>query len=484
MRASINRVISAILIAALAIYMCSCSSVSMATESQTESVKKEFVDRAYDTDSIAVFRTDKESGLTYVSNVLIIFFDKTAGEEDKQKVVEKVGGSVVGQFDSVNQIQVKIGNKDYKELKGLCSEVGKMNHVIFADIDRKYECNTEPYYPSDGYSDEWNDNPFGDNWSLEVVGAPYAWSHKDILQPISVGVIDTGFNSKHPDLTDSLTVSSFGESPDINPGHGTCVAGIIGAGLDNGTGISGIAPNAKVTGYSLGKTITANNIVYLIIMAVKDGNKVINLSIGGSGSLPDHNSTNDYDDIGRDASIVISNLLDSGYDFIVVQAAGNGAADAIGVDAVYNGMFCSITKDNCYTGSHSYEEITGHIIVVAAAVMTDSGIFLDTYSCYGSTVSLAAPGSGIYIITAEGDCCYSNGTSLSAPYVAGSAAVVWGFDPGLKASEVKNILIDSCTIRVTSLPDAPLTQDYYNFLDLKSAAEMVLHLDSADDLVD
>ena len=484
MRASLKRVLSTVLIAALAVYLCACSSVSMVSESESESTKKEFVDRAYDTESVAVFKTDKESGLTYVSNVLIIFFDRSAGEEDKQKVTEKVGGVVVGQFDSVNQIQVKIGIKGYKELKELCSEVSKMNHVICADIDRKFECNAEPYYPSDGYSDEWNDTPFGDNWSLEVVGAPYAWAHKDNLQPISVGVIDTGFNPKHPDLTDNLTVSSYGESPDTNPGHGTCVAGIIGAGFDNGTGVSGIAPNAKITGYSLGKTITANNIVYLLIMAVKDGNKVINLSMGCSGSLPDHNSTNDYDGIGRDASIVISNLLDDGYDFLVVQAAGNGAADGIGVDAVYNGMFCSITKDNCYTGSHSYEEIIGHIMVVSAAVMTDSGMFLDTYSCYGSSVSLAAPGSGIYIITAEGDCCYSSGTSLSAPYVAGAAAVVWGFDPELSASDVRHILIDSGTIQVASLPDSPLAQGYYNLLDLRSAAEMVLQLSFGDDLAD
>ena len=73
---------------------------------------------------------------------------------------------------------------------------------------------------------------------------------------------------------------------------------------------------------------------------------------------------------------------------------------------------------------------------------------------------------------------------ISAAVQAGAAAVVWGFDPELSASDVRHILIDSGTIQVASLPDSPLAQGYYNLLDLRSAAEMVLQLSSGDDLAD
>ncbi len=452
----------------------SAVSYNRSTEEKEKVEEEELEDYAYDSQTEAVISQD-DSGVEYVSNIVIVYFNDSATENDKQNVVSKVNGEIVGRFDSLNQLQIKIETKDYAELNILCDDIKTMDNVIAAYIDTVVEQDVEPYYPIDGYEELWDVNaPGGQNWGQEKINAPELWGYKDQMASIPVAVIDAGFDTIHPDLNGYINISSNSKDPSIVPRHGTLTSGVIGAGFDNGIGISGIAPNAAVTGYSLGsERVTSNDIYANVIQAVKDGNKVINISFGSSTSLPDCNSTRDYNNEGMAASIAISSLLDQGYDFMVVQSAGNGSADGLGVDSVYNGMFCSITEESCYTDNHSYSEIMDHVIIVAAAAQTEDGVVLDSYSNGGSRTTVCAPGSNIYSTVVGGCYDYASGTSLSAPFVTGTIAAVWGLDPSLSAASMKTVICESATEYISVNPSVYAYEGSCPIINAGVAANMV-----------
>lgn len=427
----------------------------MTTESNSNNKKGDIQDYSYNVENDAVLINDT-SGMGYAGNIVVVYFSPSATEEDKQNVVSRLNGEIVGRLDTLNQLQIKIESKGYDELKALCSEIEAMNNVDIASIDTVSAQGDIEYYPSDGYTDDWDiNNPGGQNWGQEAIKAPEMWYYREYMHPISVGVIDSGFDVIHEDLLGHISISEVSKDPSLCPDHGTSTSGIIGAGMDNGIGITGMAPNAVITGYSLGKDtdISSTEIFEDVIHAVKDGNKVVNISMGCSKRLENCNLTWDYNYDGKTASKVISDLLDEGYDFIIVQSAGNGAYDGFGVDSVYNGQFCSITRENCFTERHSYEEIMDHVIVVAAATQTESGFVLDNYSNGGSTTTLCAPGTDIYLPVSGNNYDYKRGTSFSAPLVSGSLTAIWGLKPSLTAKEMKSIICDSSDTFIPTNPE-------------------------------
>ena len=428
-------------------------------------------DYTYDIEETAIVE-EEDSGVRYVSNIILVYFEDDASESDKNAVVSKVNGEIVGRLDTLNQYQIKIDARSFDELQELCSEIEAMDTVAIVEIDKMLEEDILPYYPSDGYSDNWDESdPAGQNWGQEAIFAPYAWGYGEYAEEVPVGIVDSGFDTSHDDLLGVLSISSASRSASAEPDHGTFVAGIIGAESDNNKGISGMAPNSIMTGYSIGKKeSTSNELIGYVVQAVKDGNKVINLSYGGSGNLKDCYSICDYNGSGRLASLQISRLLDQGYDFLVVQSAGNGAKDKKGVDTVYNDMFCSITRDNCYSEKHSYSEIISHVIIVAAAERKGNGYELAPFSNGGANVTLCAPGSQIYGLTSGGGCDYKSGTSFSAPLVAGTAAFIWGLDNTLSSADVKSILCDTCSVSVPVGPGSPSVSGSYDMIDAGEAA--------------
>ncbi len=86
-------------------------------------------------------------------------------------------------------------------------------------------------------------------WYLTYSGFYSTWLTLPSFEPIPVAVIDSGVDASHPDLAGQiLDAESFvgGSARDDSLGHGTFVAGLIGAGVDNGIGIAGLAPSAQL----------------------------------------------------------------------------------------------------------------------------------------------------------------------------------------------------------------------------------------------
>jgi predicted CXXCH cytochrome family protein len=169
-------------------------------------------------------------------------------------------------------------------------------------------------------------------------------------------------------------------------GHGTSVAGIIAAKL-NDFQISGAAPQAKIMAL---KALDSNgngsstNIAAAIIYAANKGARVINLSFGGPG----------YSQTEKDA---IDYAISKGA--VVIASAGNSGDATPHYPAAYDGVIGVSALDGTLTN-------------------------LASFSSFGSQVDLAAPGEGVYAPIPGGGYTFQSGSSMSAAYVSGIAALL------------------------------------------------------------
>ena len=96
-----------------------------------------------------------------------------------------------------------------------------------------------------------NDPRFEDQWALSQVGAQCAWASTTGSADVTVAVVDSGVDMNHPDLADRLRADGRDfvdgdDDPSDENGHGTNVAGIVAATLDNAEGIVGLAPRLRL----------------------------------------------------------------------------------------------------------------------------------------------------------------------------------------------------------------------------------------------
>lgn len=444
---------------------------------------------------------DEDTGITYVNNIVIIFFNEGSSKQDVNSTIASINGEIVGSISAIDQYQVKIENKTLGELILICEKL-KQNACVFDAIyDSAFEIDIETV-PDDPWGKKWfskeetwsENNPSGANWWVEAVDAPSAWEYNNKFQKIKIGIVDNGFDYGHEDLKNVIAYTSPVNNKEE---HGTHVAGIVGAEANNGKGISGLVWNCELYTYDW-QLSTTQNVVNSIfdmqwstfnqilggtVLLVEKGAKVVNLSAGQTGSMTGNSRTDsEVDYNGYYASLYLYSLLSRNYDFVVVQSAGNGNAGNTSVDAKYNGLFCSITAGNCVTGnSVSYEDVIGRIIVVGAAQNDGGNQYSQTYwSNAGARVDICAPGQDIYSTIPGGffgSYKYLPGTSMAAPIVTGVASLVWSVNPDLSGTQVKAIVCDNQNtenvVADNNSEKHPLTNTY-NLVNAKLAVEAAM----------
>ena len=419
-------------------------------------------------------KTDKETGVQYVNNRLVITFNPKSTEEERQDVIDSVDGKVIGQINAIKCYQVQVDNADLNELSALATEIRKNNQgvVVAASVDTMNK--TQMYVPNDPYDDgeEWTEsNPDGSNWGYEAIQAASAWEMSNeyvnpktgLLDNTVSGVVDGGFQKNHQDL-DHVSYYEYMRTEDTAENHGTHCAGIVGATADNNIGIAGVCQSKKVlisTSNDDGHLPSAN-LLKGLADAVVNGAKTVNYSIGHSTAYP---STEDA----KTSAALIASLYTQGYDFLYVQAAGNSC-----YNAKYSGEFCSMNEKNVSSVAKEYgvstDDILKRALVVAAAQKTKNGYDLTKFSNWGETIDVAAPGYKIFSCIRNNKYYNASGTSMAAPFVTGSTALLWGMNPKLTGAQIHDIVCDKSNSDVII---SDRTGSSYPMINLKKCVEKV-----------
>lgn len=245
--------------------------------------------------------------------------------------------------------------------------------------------------------------------SYQGIDAVRGWDIEQGDASVIVAIIDTGVDYTHEDLAGKVVKGYDFVNEDFDPrddhGHGTHVAGIIGAITNNGRGIAGVCPGCSLLAV---KTITANGsganswIANGISNAVNLGAQVVNLSLGG-----------------LERSQTIKLAVQQAYQrgVLVVSASGN---DGSGVTLYPAG----------------FDEVIG----VGA---TDRYGDHASFSNYGSHLELSAPGQSIYSTLPGNRYEAWNGTSMACPHVAGLAGLLLSQFPNSSIHEIRQLMIST-----------------------------------------
>jgi len=282
-------------------------------------------------------------------------------------------------------------------------------------------------------------------WYLGANHVYDSWSQPPALAPVRIAVIDSGIDGSHPELSKHIVAAkSFvgGKATVDTQGHGTFVAGMIGATVNDGVGIAGSFPAAQLL---IAKVVTPQRTIPVtaeakaIRWAVDQGARVINMSLGGVRDPLDP-SRDTYSTL---EAAAIDYAVSHGV--VVVAAVGNGDQSP---------------REPWHFAS--YPSALPHVLGVSA--FAQDGSVPDFSNRDAVFNDISAPGEGILstlplALTAPFQGCpdqgYSDcgpedyrdaeGTSFAAPQVSAAAGMLLSVDPDLAPNQVTTILERTAT---------------------------------------
>ena len=234
---------------------------------------------------------------------------------------------------------------------------------------------------------------------------------------ITVAVIDTGIDTDHPEFAGRISEYSYNATEDKilkdydwsviedEVGHGTAVAGTVGAAMD-GVGVVGIAPEVELLIIKAecspnGTFYRASDLVFGMYYAIERDADIINMSFGGYGSNP--------------YSAAAKLATDS--DIVCVAAAGNDSTSVL--------MYPAADEN-----------------VIGVGALADNSFDLAAYSNYGDNSDIVAPGT-VYTAQLGGTYGTINGTSFASPITAAAIALLKSQNGYMELREVRELLYAS-----------------------------------------
>lgn len=318
------------------------------------------------------------SGIDTQKRKIVVFDNSLTDGNQIEAIIKKAGAQKIKNLPLINAAVVSVdsnGENLMKSQKGVLRvEPDLVVSISKKDVKPKPEPSPIQQTP----------------WGVDRIDAELAWS-QNTGQGVKVAILDTGIDVSHPDLAANIkggyNVLKPRKSPVDDNGHGTHVAGIIAA-ANNNIGVVGVAPEADL--YAV-KVLDANGSGYIsdiiegLEWCISNKVQVINMSFGASS---DSQSFHD----------AITKTYNAG--IVMVAAAGNSGPG-----------------DNTVDYPAKYPEV----IAVSATDETDA---IASFSSRGPVVELAAPGVAIPSTYTGGGYKTISGTSMAAPHVTGTAALI------------------------------------------------------------
>lgn len=327
---------------------------------------------------------------------------------------------------------------------------------IEAVIDAYKDLPVEYVQPNFKYYmfDAPNDPDYTKQWGLLQINTEPAWARTKGSNTVKVGIIDSGIDRNHPDLLGNVVKSHPIAPGCINDGdsngHGSHVAGVIGAMTNNAQGIAGMNWSVSLYGYCVvsptgyGSSLTISQGIQ---QAIADGVHVINMSLGGA-ILP-----------GMDPAVENAINQAAAKGIVLVAAAGNCGHLPPGTYPL---------NPECYWGGDADKYLPGgHPKVITVAALGSQNEH-PIYSSPGKAVAVSAPGGnpsgGATTCALSGsDCIYSTwdrfktcpatgspspycpvaGTSMAAPYVTGLVALIKSINMNYTPTQIKDKITQS-----------------------------------------
>lgn len=270
------------------------------------------------------------------------------------------------------------------------------------------------YTPNDLNSNQWH---------LEKIMAENAWDIHLSSNNVTVAIVDDGILTTHEDLADNI-VNGFDVSdndanaaPPIGASsncfsHGTHCAGIVAAVNNNNIGIASLAGHVR-------------------IMPIK--------------TKPDAHLDNNCNSLPQTIA-GIEYAIASHVDIISMSFGGYASSNAVQElfnQAYAQGIVCVAAAGNDNTSNALYPASYEHVISVGASNENDQKA---TFSNYGTTIDVMAPGTSIYSTIASNNVAYGTkqGTSMACPLVASLCALMLSYQPNLTPDDLESCLKSSC----------------------------------------
>lgn len=298
--------------------------------------------------------------------------------------VQAEGGRIFNHLAALNMDVAEFpalrGKTDPRAAEALINALKRNPNIEYVEPNYIYQASFTP-----------NDPSLSSQYAWTNIQAYTAWDVTQGSSIVVIGIVDTGVQSNHPDL-DAKIVPGYDyvqndTTPEDGNGHGTHVSGTSAAETNNATGGAGTCPNCKLMGVRVldnNGSGTLANVANGIIYAADHGAKVINLSLGGSGST------------------TLQNAVDYAWNKGVFLA-------------------CAAGNSNTSSTANAYPAAYPNCFAIASTTSSDAR---SSSSNYGSWVEVAAPGQGIYSTWINSGYNTISGTSMATPHVAGLAGLL------------------------------------------------------------
>jgi thermitase len=360
---------------------------------------------------------DNEKASHYYENEIVVTFQSKPSPEQMKQIMADISGTpprklnstYIFRSDTMNMKQLRqyfLNKWQPKYIEPhylyLTNETGGSiwddPGSFFNEDDTGYTEET-PEVPNDMLFSEYQ-------WNLPIIETNRGWQLSKGSNDVIVGVVDTGVDLKHPDLQGRLLKGYNVIEPDKEPaddvGHGTHVAGIISANVNNSEGIAGMMWGGKilpVKALDKSGSGTTYSVAQGIIWATDHGAKVINMSLGNYA----------------DAQFLHEAIKYAfERDVVLIAATGNDNTERPGYPAAYP-----------------------EVLSVSA---TDYNLQKASFSNYGDYIDVMAPGESIASTYPDNQYAALSGTSMASPHVAALAALIRSVNPELKNTEVMDII--------------------------------------------